>query len=88
MPGASAYDEPRGPYWRSRGLVASSFVRQPMVGELETRATYPRFYRSPRGDFLFKYRQGASGDGEWIINRYDVRTFRWSRLFEQPLFGR
>ena len=75
-------------YWRSRGLVASSFARQPMVGTLETQATYPRFYRGPQGDFLFKYRQGGSGDGEWIINRYDVRTYRWSRLLAQPLFGR
>ncbi|WP_224242987.1 BNR-4 repeat-containing protein [Hyalangium gracile] len=75
-------------YWRSRGLVTSTFARQPMVGTLETRATYPRFYRSPQGDFLFKYRQGSSGDGEWIINRYDVRTYRWSRLLDQPLFGR
>ncbi|MET0402424.1 MAG: BNR-4 repeat-containing protein [Cystobacter sp.] len=74
-------------YWRSRGLVASSFARQPMVGSLETRATYPRFFRGPQGDFLFKYRQGSSGDGEWIINRYDVRSYRWSRLLDQPLFG-
>ncbi len=75
-------------YWRSRGLVASSFARQSMVGTLETQTTYPRFYRGPQGEFLFKYRQGASGDGEWIINRYDVRTYRWSRLLAQPLFGR
>ncbi len=75
-------------YWRSRGLIASSFARQPMVGTLETQTTYPRFYRGPQGDFLFKYRQGGSGDGEWIINRYDVRAGRWSRLLAQPLFGR
>jgi hypothetical protein len=75
-------------YWRSRGLVASSFARQPMVGTLETQTTYPRFYRGPQGEFLFKYRQGSSGDGEWIINRYDVRAYRWSRLLAQPLFGR
>lgn len=30
----------------------------------------------------------VSRDGEWIIHRYDVRTYRGSRPLDPPLFGR
>ncbi len=32
------------------------------------------------------YRDGSSGAGQRILNRYDEETQRWSRLLSQPLF--
>ncbi len=57
-----------------------------MTGELEARATYPRFYTGPSGEFLFTYRDGGSGNGNNIVNAYDVRTRTWKRYSDKPLF--
>lgn len=56
-----------------------------MTGVAEKRVTYPRFYRGPKGEFLFTYRDGGSGDGVDIINVYDVKTKAWSRYIETPI---
>jgi hypothetical protein len=66
-------------------LDATTFERvESMVGNREGSATYPRFFESSVG-LVFEYRDGGSGDGDWIYNRYDVETRTWSRLFDQPL---
>jgi hypothetical protein len=56
-----------------------------MVGREESRVTYPRFFRGPANELIFTYRQGGSGNGEQIYNRYDHETKTWSRLLDQPL---
>ncbi len=56
-----------------------------MTGAEETRCTYPRFLRGPRGEFLFTYRDGKSGNGNQIYNVYDVKTKTWRRLLDRPL---
>ena len=50
-----------------------------MVGDLESRCTYPRFLRGPDNALLFTYRDGGSGNGNQIYNRYDVGTQTWRR---------
>lgn len=55
----------------------------PSLDELiadERDVTYPEFYRLKGGDLLFAYRSGASGRGNLVMNRYDVKTGRWSRI--------
>lgn len=54
--------------------------KQPMTGIAETNVTYPQFYPLADGGLLFLYRDGASGNGNLILNRYDVKTRKWSQV--------
>jgi hypothetical protein len=56
-----------------------------MTGQDERRTTYPRFFNGPRGEFLFTYRTGGSGNGDQIYNVYDLETRQWRRLLDRPL---
>lgn len=56
-----------------------------MVGRLEKRCTYPRFLDGPQGELLFTYRDGSSGRGNQIYNRYELADQTWRRLLEAPL---
>ena len=56
-----------------------------MTGRDEQRATYPRFFTGPRGELIFTYRNGASGNGDQIYNVYAPETRTWQRLLDQPL---
>jgi unsaturated rhamnogalacturonyl hydrolase len=52
----------------------------PMLNKDEQKVTYPEFYKMPNGDLLFFYRDGASGNGNMVLNKYDVQQKQWSRL--------
>lgn len=56
----------------------------PMTGEQENSVTYPQFYSLPSGDLLFLYRDGASGNGNAMLNRYAIKTGKWSQV-QHPL---
>lgn len=53
---------------------------QPMTGKHEDRVSYPEFYRLRDGNLLFFYRDGGSGNGNLVINRYDLATRQWSSV--------
>jgi len=53
---------------------------EPMTGEFEESVTYPQFFRLPDGDLLFMYREGGSGQGSIMLNRYHLSEERWSTL--------
>jgi hypothetical protein len=57
-----------------------------MTGEREKRVTYPRFVKGPGNALLFTYRDGSSGNGAQIWNRYDGAAQTWARLIDSPLF--
>ena len=57
-----------------------------MTGDRERRVTYPRFIKGPGGAFLFTYRDGGSGNGSTLWNRYDRAARAWTRLMDEPLF--
>jgi hypothetical protein len=57
-----------------------------MTGKQEDRATYPQFLTDGKGRLVFNYRDGGSGNGVTIYNRYDSATRTWSRLLDAPLF--
>lgn len=59
----------------------------PMTGRRETRVTYPEFYNLADGGLLFIYRDGASGSGNLVMNRYDAQTGRWRQLHDTLLDG-
>jgi hypothetical protein len=52
----------------------------PMTGSHENKVTYPEFYRLPNGNLLFFYRDGASGNGNLMLNRYEVKTGKWEQV--------
>jgi hypothetical protein len=56
-----------------------------MTGERETRCTYPVFFNDAAGNLLFRYRDGSSGNGSDLYNRYDPVTRTWTRLINTPL---
>lgn len=52
----------------------------PMTGQNERVVSYPEFYRMMDGGLLFAYRDGGSGNGNLVLNRYDLISKTWSRL--------
>jgi hypothetical protein len=40
--------------------------------------TYPQFYELPDGDLLFLYRDGMSGNGNLMLNRYHTARGEWT----------
>lgn len=75
-------------YWRTTrpGDISSMERIDRMVGQNELKCTYPRFDVIPDGRLTFTYRDGGSGNGNQIVNVYDVRSRTWSRYLDKPLF--
>lgn len=69
-------------YTRSLEPYGFDFPSQslPMIARNEQIVSYPEFYRFSNGDLLFAYREGGSGNGNLVLNRYDVDTASWQRL--------
>jgi len=61
-------------------------AKLPMTSR-ENRITYPEFYRLPGGDLLFFFREGESGRGNLVINRYDRKAHTWRRVQELLIDG-
>jgi len=61
--------------------------KMPMTGVKENRMTYPEFYNLPNGNLLFLYRDGASGNGDLMMNHYDVRAKKWTRVQDGLISG-
>lgn len=59
----------------------------PMVGTGEKQVSYPEFYKMPSGDLLFFYRSGSSGQGDMVINKYNLKTQTWQRLHDNLISG-
>ncbi len=59
----------------------------PMTGIAENSVTYPEFYKMPNGGLLFLYRDGASGKGNLVINKYSIATKQWKQLHYNLIDG-
>jgi hypothetical protein len=57
-----------------------------MTGQNELKVTYPQFIKDSDNQLLFLYRDGKSGDGRQLVNRYDATTQKWIRLMPASLF--
>ena len=51
-----------------------------MTGKKEGKVTYPEFYTLPDGGLIFLYRDGSSGAGDLMMNRYDSKSGRWTQV--------
>jgi hypothetical protein len=58
-----------------------------MTGLNEQKLTYPEFYNLPDGNLLFFFRNGASGRGNLVINKYNVESGKWAQLHENLIDG-
>lgn len=67
-------------YARGRADDLQTLEPAPMTGSDEMHATYPKFLRDGEGRLLFMYRSGGSGDGAWLLNRWD--DGHWTRIGE------
>ena len=56
----------------------------PMTTHFESHVTYPEFFNLADGGLLFMYREGGSGRGNTMLNRYDLGTQTWS-IVQHPL---
>lgn len=75
-------------YCRSRWPFSLELTEEmPMTGVQETKLSYPEFYRLPDGDLLFFYRDGGSGNGNMVINRYSRKERIWARVQTNLLDG-
>ena len=82
-----SWDHHCDPLRYCRGTAAGSLELTdeiPMTGQNEKKVTYPEFYNLPNGDLLFLYRDGSSGRGNTMLNRYDLKTGNWSAV-QHPL---
>lgn len=59
----------------------------PMTGNTESSVSYPEFYKMPNGDLLFLYRDGGSGRGNLILNRYYTGQQKWERVQNNLIDG-
>ena len=85
-----AWDHHGGKLHYCHSVAAGSLeltVELSMVGAREDRVTYPEFYSMPDGDLLFLYRDGASGNGNLMLNRWDLATRAWHRVQDGLLDG-
>lgn len=58
-----------------------------MTGSLEEKVTYPEFYSLANGNLLFLYRNGASGQGNLVMNFYDTKIKQWQQLQSNLIDG-
>lgn len=53
----------------------------------EQRVTYPRFLRDNDGELLFTYRDGTSGNGDFICLRWNDDEARYEPMTDRPLIN-
>lgn len=72
------------PTWRRStnpaDVTAFGPEQEGMTDENEFDANYPTFTRLDDGTLLFSYRQGWSGDGDWMLNRWNGEAEEWQPL--------
>jgi hypothetical protein len=61
--------------------------KMPMIGSAEESLSYPQFFNLPDGRLLFMYRDGSSGNGNLVINRYDPAAGQWQRIHDVLIDG-
>ena len=83
-----AWDHHGSPLHYARGKTPGSIElgsQASMVGERSL--TYPQFMRMRDGDLVFQCRNGGSGNGQLIMNRFFTKTGQWKRVQEKLIDG-
>ncbi|ATC65312.1 neuraminidase [Nibricoccus aquaticus] len=85
-----SWDHHGNPLNYARSVAPGSLelaTKSPMTGQREARVTYPQFFPLPSGDLLFLYRDGRSGQGSLVLNRYDTATQTWRTVQPDLISG-
>lgn len=84
-----AWDHHGHPLHYARSITPGSLHLQPMpmIGTQEQKVTYPEFHALPNGSLIFLYRDGSSGNGNIVINKYDVAIKQWRRVHSNLIDG-
>lgn len=85
-----AWDHHNGPLRYARGTAPGALTlrgEEPMTRTNEGSVSYPEFHALPGGDLLFLYRDGGSGRGDLVVNRYTSATGQWKRLQDKLIDG-
>ena len=62
-------------YVRSKAPDSLEFPeKMVMTGQNEGAVSYPQFYKLANGDLIFLFRDGASGNGNLVVNHYDTKS--------------
>ena len=85
-----SWDHHGNPLRYCRSISPGSLIlgdKRSMTGIKENQVTYPEFYKLPDGNLLFFYRDGKSGQGDLIINKYDLKTQKWTQISDDLISG-
>jgi beta-glucanase (GH16 family) len=85
-----SFDHHNNPLRYCRSMAPGSLDMgplEPMTGVQEQKVSYPEFHRYPNGDLLFMCRDGGSGNGNLVLNRYNQKTRKWTRLHDVLIDG-
>lgn len=61
--------------------------KKTMTGKNEKSVSYPEFYKVQGGNLIFLYRDGGSGKGNLVVNKYDLQTKQWIQLSDNLIDG-
>lgn len=85
-----AWDHHNNPLHYTRSIAPGALqfeAPKAMTGTGEAKVSYPEFYRLPNGDLLFLYRDGGSGNGNLVMNRYSLQQGRWQQVQHNLISG-
>ena len=85
-----AWDHHNNRLHYARGITPFSLemtAEMPMTSQQENKVSYPEFYHLAKGNLLFFYRDGGSGNGNMVLNTYDVATQKWKQLQSNLIDG-
>ncbi len=85
-----SWDHHGNPLRYAKSIAPYSLVlgdKEIMTGENETNVTYPQFFKMPDGDLIFMFRDGQSGKGNLVLNKYDVDMKKWVQLQHNLIDG-
>jgi hypothetical protein len=85
-----SWDHHRHPLQYAKGIAPGSIElgeKESMTGSMEDEVTYPEFYKLSNGDLLFFYRDGRSGNGNLVMNRYRTAQKKWEQVQNNLLDG-
>jgi hypothetical protein len=74
-------------YARSKTPYSADFEKTTMIGQNEAKVSYPQFFKMPDGNLIFMYRDGASGNGNLVIDSYDAKAQKWSQIHANFISG-
>ena len=74
-------------YRRGKAPLSLELVQASVTGENEKRVTYPEFHPLTGGDLLLLHRDGGSGRGNLVVDRYDVKARAWRQLHAKLIDG-